>query len=314
MRAALVVDFFPPGDYIGGMKKTTTFITLFGILCIGFYATLAAQAGPAMPEPKLEKITDVLYMITGPGGNITVYKDVNGLVVVDTQYDKSAEKTLQLIKSIADLPVKTVINTHYYGDHTGGNAIIGKGAVIMAHANCAASMAAALKPGQTPESAGVPTIVNDKGATLKLAAETVELLYKGHGHTAGDLIVVFPKQHVVSTGDILFNGRPPYIDVKDGADTANWVTIIRSLCAAYPTYTFIPGHGPLASAKEFLQFADYLQYLREQVQAAIKAGQTKEQATASIAFDRFPGVKDQGEFLTKKRNVEWVYDELTKTK
>jgi cyclase len=132
----------------------------------------------------------------------------------------------------------------------------------------------------------------------------------GPAHTSGDTVVVFESEGVIAAGDLFFNGLPPYIDVADGSDTDNWVKVIRAVAQRYPKYKVIPGHGPITNMKAWLRFADYLTALREKVAAAIAAGQTRDQAVASVKLDEFPEIKDVGEFLTKAQNVGWVYDEL----
>jgi len=142
----------------------------------------------------------------------------------------------------------------------------------------------------------------------------VEFRYFGPAHTSGDTVVIFESERVIATGDLFFNGLPPYIDVADGADTENWIKVIRAVAERFPKYKVIPGHGPVAGMKDWLRFADYLSALREKVAAAIAAGQTREQAVASVKLDEFPEVKDVGVFLTKAQNVGWVYDELKRAK
>ena len=140
----------------------------------------------------------------------------------------------------------------------------------------------------------------------------VKLLHFGAAHTAGDTVVVYQQSRVIPAGDLFFHGLPPYIDVADGADTANWVRTIEKLADDYPEYKVIPGHGPVTDMKAWKDFGAYLKYLREQVAAAVRAGKNKEEAQRSIDLSRFQHIQDQGEFLTKRNNIGWIYDELTK--
>jgi hypothetical protein len=100
--------------------------------------------------------------------------------------------------------------------------------------------------------------------------------------------------------------------VNDGSDTKNWVRTIHKLAEKYPNFQVIPGHGKVTNMKEYVKFADYLSALRKEVSAAIKTGKTKEQAVESIDLSNFTYIQDRGEFLTKKKNIEWVYDEMTR--
>jgi hypothetical protein len=109
---------------------------------------------------------------------------------------------------------------------------------------------------------------------------------------------------------------PAYIDVKDGSDTGNWVNTIEALCKQYPDYKIIPGHGEVATTKDWLVFADYLKYLRKETAAAINAGKTREQTVESIKIDQFKQIKanELGDFMTIKTNIGWIYDEMSRKK
>ena len=148
--------------------------------------------------------------------------------------------------------------------------------------------------------------------TLNVGDEKVRLIHLGPAHTSGDTVVVFENAKVIHAGDLFFNGMPPYIDVNDGSDTQNWILSIEKLCETYPDFQFIPGHGKVANTKEFMRFANYLKHLRKEVAAAIKAGKTREQAQESIDLSEFSYLEDYGQFLTKKENIGWVYDEMTR--
>jgi glyoxylase-like metal-dependent hydrolase (beta-lactamase superfamily II) len=148
--------------------------------------------------------------------------------------------------------------------------------------------------------------------TLQLGEETIRLIHFGPAHTSGDTVVIFDKAKVVHTGDLFFNGIPPYIDVNNGSNTQNWVNIIGKLAEIYPDFKVIPGHGPVTTMQEYVKFAEYLRYLRKEVAAAIKAGKTKEQTMESIDLSAFSHIQNRGEFLTKKKNIEWIYMEMTR--
>jgi glyoxylase-like metal-dependent hydrolase (beta-lactamase superfamily II) len=236
----------------------------------------------------------------------------DSLLIVDAQYARTADAVMAKIKELSPKEIQYLVNTHYHGDHTSGNPIIGKDAQIISQKNCKESLLAGLKPEETPESIGAPNKTFDTEKTITLGNETVRLVHMGPGHTSGDTIVIFDQAKVIHAGDLFFHGMPPYIDVNDGSDTKNWVRTIHTLAEKHPNFQVIPGHGKVTDMKEFVKFADYLNALRKEVSAAIKAGKTKEQAVESIDLSSFTYIQDQGEFLTKKKNIEWVYDEMTR--
>lgn len=290
------------------MKKNILLLILF--LCLAF---VSLQLHAQQEEPiTIENVSGAVYCLYGSGGNIGIYVGEDSLLIVDAQYAKTANAVMAKIKELSPKKIEYLINTHYHGDHTSGNPIIGKDAQIISQQNCKKSLLAGLKPEETPESIGAPNKTFDTEMTITLGDETVRLVYMGPGHTSGDTIVIFDKAKVIHAGDLFFHGMPPYIDVNDGSDTQNWVRTIQALAEKHPDFQVIPGHGKVTNMKEYVKFADYLNTLIKEVSAAIKAGKTKEQAVESIDLSSFTYIQDQGEFLKKEKNIEWVYDEMTR--
>lgn len=290
------------------MKKRNLFFILF--LCF-ILSSLHLGAQEEIPIT-IENVAGAVYCLYGSGGNIGIFVGEDSLLIVDAQYAKTADAVMAKIKELSPKKIEYLINTHYHGDHTSGNPIIGKDAQIISQQNCKKSLLAGLKPEDTPESIGAPNKTFDTEMTITLGDETVRLVYMGPGHTSGDTIVIFDKAKVIHAGDLFFHGMPPYIDVNDGSDTQNWVRTIQALAEKHPDFQVIPGHGKVTTMKEYVKFADYLNVLIKEVSAAIKAGKTKEQAVESIDLSSITYIQDQGEFLTKKKNIEWVYDEMTR--
>jgi glyoxylase-like metal-dependent hydrolase (beta-lactamase superfamily II) len=289
-------------------KKIFIILTLF-LLAIS--PSVVLGAGQQKVNFKLEKVAKNVYCLYGAGGNIGILKGDKSFLVVDAQYARSANEALAQIHTLGKMPVRYLINTHYHGDHTSGNPILGKGANIIAHNNCKTSFLKGLKPEQNPADMGIPKTTYNGKMELKLGKHAIHLLHFGPGHTAGDTVVVFPDAKVIHTGDLFFHGMPPYIDVRDGANTKNWISTIKKLAKKFPDYRVIPGHGQVTDMRSYLAFADYLSYLRKQVAAAIKAGKSRQQAVDTIDLSPYGHLKDKGTFITKKNNIGWVYDELS---
>ena len=261
-----------------------------------------------------QKVAENVYCLYGSGGNIGILSTDEGLLIVDSQFESVADSVLKKIGEISSKPIRYLVNTHYHGDHTGGNEIIGKGAEVIMHPDCRATKQHAL------DQAGVKSDVMERaedweeGMVLQLGDETVHLLHFGDAHTSGDIVLVFEDSKVVHTVDLFFHGRQPYIDVEDGADTENWIRAIETLCERYPDYRYIPGHGRVTDAKSYMLFAEYLRKLREEVSEAIRQGQSKVETVDQVEIDAktyFPGAgSDVDERI--ERNVGWVYDEMMK--
>lgn len=267
---------------------------------------MAQQEEP--PAITIEKVAGDVYCLYGQGGNIGILKTDEGLLVVDSQFKEIANEILKKIAALSTKPIKYLVNTHYHGDHTNGNEVIGKGATIIMTPQCKAS----LMKDQKEYLSKVK--LWEKDMVLQMGEEKVRLLHFGSGHTAGDLVVVFEKSKVLHTGDLFFHGMPPYIDVKNGSDTGNWIHTIETLCKKYPDYKIIPGHGKVTNTENYLKFAGYLKYLRKEVAAAIKAGKTKEQAMETINLEPCQWLKDGNKFTSKKGNIGWIYEEMTQNK
>jgi glyoxylase-like metal-dependent hydrolase (beta-lactamase superfamily II) len=291
-------------------KKSLIFVCFVFVLTFVPVRSHSQQA----PEFTIEKVSGNVYCLYGQGGNIGILKGEEALLLVDSQYARTAQSALSAIEELSPLKIQCLINTHYHGDHTSGNPVLGKDAEIISHENCRTSFLSNLKPEESPDSRGAPQKTFADEMTLQVADETLKLVHFGPGHTSGDTVVIFEKSMVIHAGDLFFHGMPPYIDVKDGSDTKNWVATIQKLGEKYPAFKIIPGHGRVTDMKSFLRFAEYLKYLRSAVAAAIKEGKTREQAQESVDLTKFSDIQDQGQFLTKKENIGWVYDEMTREK
>jgi glyoxylase-like metal-dependent hydrolase (beta-lactamase superfamily II) len=277
---------------------------------LGFMASLGwAAANVCVAAPVVETVADGVSYVSGAGGNITAVRGPEGLLVVDSGDAAPASAVLTMLHEIDPRPVRTLIFTHYHDDHTGGRAVIGQGATIIAHEACKRSLIASLKPETKTESALLPGLTYTDQLTLTLGPQSVKLIHLGPAHTAGDTVVVLDSAKVIVAGDLFFAGMPPYIDVRDGSQTANWITLIRTLAGRYPDYKVIPGHGAATDMVGWLRFADYLQALRTKVAAAVAAGKTRDETVASVTLDEFTEPRDN-DFLNKRSNVGWVYDEM----
>ena len=284
------------------------------ILILGLALAILPMQSQEQPPISIEKVAGDVYCLYGQGGNIGILEGEDALLVVDSQYARNAAAVMKAIQDMSPKPIKFLLNTHYHGDHTGGNPIIGQGAEIVSQAACKASFLKGLKPEQSPETMGAPGKTYDAEMSMQVGAETVGLIHPGPAHTSGDTIVVFEKSKVIHTGDLFFHGLPPYIDVADGADTHNWFRTIDTLAKKYPDFKLIPGHGKVTDMKAWLEFSDSLKMLREKVWAAIQGGQSREEAMESVDLSGYVNIQDMGESLTKKNNVGWVYDEMSKQK
>lgn len=287
----------------GSMKKH--FLGVFMVGCMFLLLSFSAE------DLAVLKVRPNIAVISGAGGNILVYTGKKESLVVDSGYKRSAGDVLKKVKVISPTAITYLLITHYHGDHTGGMAVVGKGAEIVCHENCLGSImrekAAESERHRKPDIKTFRT-----GDEMTWNFRSVILIHPGPGHTAGDTIVVFPDDKVLHTGDLFFNGLPPYIDVRDGSDTGNWVKTIRSMAEKYPDYTVVPGHGPVSDMNGWKKFAGYLQSLRDIVQKGIQDGKSKKEILAAADLTPYKNLKEKGEFLTVQNNLGWIYDEMNR--
>jgi glyoxylase-like metal-dependent hydrolase (beta-lactamase superfamily II) len=246
---------------------------------------LAQQQNWDAVKIEVTKVAGNVYMLTGQGGNIGVSVGDDGVVIIDDQYAPLAPKIKEALRGITDKPLRFVINTHFHGDHTGGNEPFGREATILAHENVRKRMASGMKlPGrEVPPAApgALPVITFNSSATVHLNGEDIRAVHFPAGHTDGDAVIWFTRSGVVHMGDQFFNGRFPFIDVQSGGTVRGYLRNVEMVLSTLPDgVKIIPGHGPLADKAALQKFADMLRGTTAAVESAIKAGRTLDQMKA----------------------------------
>lgn len=248
-----------------------------------FLATsVFAQRDFSKVEIKVEKVAGNVYMLTGSGGNIGVCVGDDGIVIVDDQYAPLAPKIRAALKSISGKPIRFILNTHYHGDHTGGNEVFGSEATILAQENVRKRLAAGstARGNATPPApkAALPIVTFNDRATVHLNGEDIRAVYFPSGHTDGDAIIEFPVAKVVHMGDDFFNGTFPFVDIENGGSVRGLIKAVDTMVGRIDDNTkVIPGHGPLSDRKGLAAFGDMLKGTWAAVDAGVKAGKTLDQ-------------------------------------
>lgn len=216
---------------------------------------------------RTEQVRGHIYVLFGAGGNIGVSIGEDGVFIVDDQFAPLTDKIKAAIADLSDQPVRFAINTHFHGDHTGGNENFGQsGTVIVAHDNVRVRMSKEtfIKAfnSRTPASpkAALPVVTFNDKASLHLNGEEARLKHVKNAHTDGDSHVFFKSSNVLHMGDTFFNGRFPFIDVDNGGSIDGMIASAETALASTDADTkIIPGHGPV-SGREGLE--RYLEVLR----------------------------------------------------
>ena len=214
----------------------------------------------------------------------------DGVVVIDTLLgDESARHLLQEIRKLTNLPVKFVVNTHYHGDHVGGNKVFADlGARVLAHRNVRGWIHAENLRllGDKPkpelktfvEQLVAPTVSYTDAVDLYLGPLVVQVR-SFPGHTGGDSVVIVPDAKAVFGGDLMWRNIVP--NTIDGS-TKPWIQTLDTLASAYAGHTFVPGHGDVSTAKDVIAFRDYLATLQKLVADARAGGKSGAAITQAV--------------------------------
>jgi len=264
------------------MRKTSLLV-VFGISLVAG-AAYAQQQDFDEVTIKTTKITEGVYMLEGAGGNIGLSVGDDGVVVIDDQFAPLTPKIQAAIAAITPKPIKFVLNTHWHGDHVGGNEnMAAAGAVIIAHDNVRKRMSVEqfiemMKrkvPASPPKALPIVTFSTD--VTLHLNGEDLHIISAGPAHTDGDAIVVFPKAKVVHMGDCFMTISYPFVDLSSGGNFDGFVAAAdKVLGMADDSFKIIPGHGALSSKTDLKSWRDMLATIRTRVKKQADAGKTLE--------------------------------------
>jgi glyoxylase-like metal-dependent hydrolase (beta-lactamase superfamily II) len=268
---------------------------------------------------KVTKVGGTVYMLEGAGGNIGASVGEDGIVVVDDQYAPLADRIQAALKGITDKPVRFIINTHYHGDHTGGNAYFQKQAPIIAHDNVRKRLESGGGAGnggsvhldfKPASKEALPILTFDHDVTIHLNGEDIRALYFPAGHTDGDSIIFFPKSNVVHMGDDFVTYGFPFIDVESGGSINGMIDAVEKVIAQLPPdVKVIPGHGPVSGPDDMRTYTKMLKDTRDVVLKAIKEGKTLDQMKQAKLLD--PWKKYSGDFISEDAFLETLYNSLT---
>ncbi len=291
-----------------------------------FLASLfALVAGLALSQQDFSKVeietievASSVHMLVGSGGNIGVSSGSDGILVIDDQYAPLTEKILAAIKAISDRPVDFVVNTHWHGDHTGGNENVGKaGAVIVAHRNVRARMSteqfSSFFNRTTPPSppGALPVVTFTEDVSFHFNGDELHVFHVEPAHTDGDSVVHWRSTNLFHMGDLFFNGGYPYIDLGSGGSADGIIAAVnRVLELANDESKIIPGHGELSNKKELTAYRDMMVEVRSRISEHVTAGKSLEQVLAAKPTQDLDAQWGTG-FIKGNQITEFVYRSLS---
>jgi len=259
-------------------SRTTAYAAaVVGLIALAAPGLAFAQDEMAEVEIRSEHAAGNVHALFGRGGNIGVLVTPEGHVLVDDQFAPLTERIVAAVQAIEDAPIRFLINTHYHGDHTGGNENLGAaGTTIMAHDNVRKRLAANPERGE----GALPVVTYSEALSVHLGEEA-RAHHVHNAHTDCDSVIHFTESNVIHTGDLFFNGRYPYIDVEAGGNLLGLIEAAEKILEVADAETvIIPGHGPLAGEAEVQQYRAMLETARDRVGALMEEGKSLEEIIA----------------------------------
>lgn len=234
---------------------------------------LFAQTDWSSVSIQTQKVTDNISFLIGRGGNIGVIYGKEGVMIIDDQYAPLSEKIKVAISSLSAGELKFIINTHYHGDHTGGNENLSKdGAIIVAHENVKERLSTTFystmfdREVEAKSEAYWPKLTFKDNLSFDFNGEEIDVIYTPAAHTDGDAIIHFKSSNAIHAGDAFVRYGYPFIDTSAGGSIQGFIDaqdLILSLANAETK--IIPGHGGLSTIEDVKELKAMLVETKELV-------------------------------------------------
>jgi glyoxylase-like metal-dependent hydrolase (beta-lactamase superfamily II) len=266
-------------------------------------------------EVRLTHVAGRVHMLEGAGGNLGVFVADDGVFLVDGQFAPLTDRILAEIRRVSTEPVRFLINTHFHGDHTGGNENFGPaGALIVAHENVRRTLAQphyiemvrTRWPSFGPEA--LPVVTFRDSVTFHLGGERIDVIHAPPSHTDGDSVIYFRGSDAIHMGDIYRTRGQPIFDRNNGGSYEGLIAASDFVLDLIGEDTkIVPGHGAISTRADLREVRDIMATVRDRIQAGIDAGRTVEEV---IAADPSAGFGWRDGRLTVEETVRWIYTEL----
>ncbi len=257
---------------------------------------------------KTEKVAGNVYVLFGQGGNIGVSVGKDGILMIDDQFERIADKIKAALKELGSDKPRFLFNTHWHGDHSGGNPVFGADSIIIAHTNVRTRLSTPNSGGREFKPlapVGLPMITYNEGLSIHFNGEEVRAVYYPSGHTDGDTVLFFTASNVVHLGDDFFVGRFPFVDLNSGGSVEGLAKNIGELIKTIPADAkLIPGHGAISTVNDL---KTYHQMLLETTSIVREKMKTK--SLDDIKKEGFPEkYKEWGSgFIKTEAWIETIY-------
>lgn len=288
----------------------------FSVLCFLTVGLISCAPTGQSEEVKIkaDPVTEQIYMLTGKGGNMGLFIGEDGTFLIDDQFAPLTDKILTAIKSVGGDHPKFLINTHYHGDHTGGNENLGKGGtLIFSHHNVRERLSTGTfieafnmrREGLPKE--GLPVVTFSEDITFHLNGDSVIVTHVPNAHTDGDSFIYFKKANVIHAGDFFFNGIYPFIDVTYGGSLKGMIKAVDIVLGFADDKTkIIAGHGPLGDKDQLTTYREMLSKAYKRLSKLKADGKTVKEAVAARPLADLEAAWGDG-YFKGDRWIEIIY-------
>ncbi len=293
------------------MKRLAAFFVC--LVALGGAAALAQRPDWSQVQIKTEPVRHNIHMLsTNVGGNIGVSVGPDGILIIDDQFLPLTDKIRAALADLSPGKLKFILNTHWHGDHTGGNPAFGPEAPIIAHTN----VRERLKTGSTARNVppapkeGWPVITFDQSLSVHFNGEEIKAIHFPRGHTDGDSVIFFTGSNVVHMGDDFFSGRFPFVDLDSGGDVEGLTQNIAALMQKIPADAkLIPGHGPISTLDDLRTYHTMLVETTDVVRQKMKAGKSLDEIKKEGLPEKWKSWA--WGFISEERWIEIVHRSLS---
>lgn len=286
---------------------------LLAAAALAAFATIAHAQDPTLPI-EVVQVAPGVHVLYGQGGNIGVSAGRDGMFLIDDQFANLTDRVVEALARISPQQPRFVLNTHWHHDHTGGNEnLAARGSVIVAHDRVRERMSTEnvnefLKRTTPPSPAGaLPVVTFNDSLSLHVNDDELRGIHVPAAHTDGDVFIHFRKANVIHTGDLVFAGMYPFIDIDSGGSVDGVIAAVDQMLALANEGTrVIPGHGKVTDRAGLESYRQLLSVTSARMRELVQGGKTLDEVLAAKPFADYDGQLAWA-FITVERYIQILY-------
>ncbi|MGE0172002.1 MAG: MBL fold metallo-hydrolase [Oligoflexales bacterium] len=303
------------------MKYLVPALVLFLNIGCNTINTGSSAAATNIPDPDAVTITKTevaknFYLFQGPNGDFLAFVGADGVLLVDSEYETSAEQVRKEVAALSSKPVKYIINTHWHPDHVGTNVSFGKdGTTIIAHENTLKRLSSKQytrfdKATTLPiAEEGRPKKTYKTKMDLSFGGEQIEIFLAPNAHTDGDSVVYFRKSNIIELGDLYSNSAYPYLDLDSNGSIDALIAAMKKVAAMINKDTkVIAGHSNVSDLEEVKAYIAMLEDVRNKTNAMKQAGKTRDEILEANLSAEYNDTYFDDSYVKPNDFVSFVYD------